>query len=206
MTYLTVKNWELFQHYRDRHPPWIKLHARVLNDRDFMVLSRASRGLLMLLWILASENEGQVPYSQEEIRFRLRLEDFVLEELTPLISGGFLIPDEDCKQALADASGCSRSTLLSVVSTGSTKEVVRGFVRPSVEDVAARIKERGYHFSAEGFVAYYSANGWKVGRNPMKDWKAACTTWEERWKSDHPGEGVGSGKPGVFGKLPQVPL
>ena len=52
------------------------------------------------------------------------------------------------------------------------------FSPPTVEDVAAYCRERGNGVDAERFCAYYQANGWKVGRNPMKDWKAAVRTWE----------------------------
>ena len=54
--------------------------------------------------------------------------------------------------------------------------------RPTVEEVAEYIKEKGYHFNAEDFVAYYESNGWKVGKNPMKSWQAACRTWESNYK------------------------
>ncbi len=52
------------------------------------------------------------------------------------------------------------------------------FTPPSVEEVRLFILEKNYHFSAEEFVAFYESNGWKVGPNPMKRWKAACYTWE----------------------------
>ena len=57
---------------------------------------------------------------------------------------------------------------------------------PSIEDVQSYIDEKGYHFSAEAFVSYYQSNGWKVGKNPMKDWKAACRTWESRQENKKP--------------------
>ena len=40
------------------------------------------------------------------------------------------------------------------------------------------INEKGYNIRASKFVDYYTSNGWKVGKNPMKDWKAAVRTWE----------------------------
>ena len=49
---------------------------------------------------------------------------------------------------------------------------------PTVEEVEAHIKEKGYDFDAESFVAYYDSNGWMVGKKPMKNWKAACITWQ----------------------------
>ncbi|MBQ6670217.1 MAG: hypothetical protein IJM80_01140, partial [Firmicutes bacterium] len=41
----------------------------------------------------------------------------------------------------------------------------------------------GYSIDPERFIDYYDANGWKVGRNPMKDWKAAVRTWVRNEKS-----------------------
>ena len=52
------------------------------------------------------------------------------------------------------------------------------FVPPTEEEVALYCVERRNHVNAQKFVDYYSSNGWKVGRNPMKDWKAAVRTWE----------------------------
>lgn len=57
------------------------------------------------------------------------------------------------------------------------------FQPPSLEEVKKRIREMGYHFDAETFVAFYASKGWKVGNQPMKDWKQACATWERREKN-----------------------
>ena len=61
--------------------------------------------------------------------------------------------------------------------------------RPSLQEVEAEIAARGYHVDAAAFMAFYDSNGWKVGRNPMKSWRSALTTWERR---DNPG-GKGAG-------------
>lgn len=52
------------------------------------------------------------------------------------------------------------------------------FTPPTIEEVQAYCKERKNNVDAIRFVDYYQANGWKVGKNPMKDWKAAVRTWE----------------------------
>ena len=54
------------------------------------------------------------------------------------------------------------------------------FTPPTVEDVKAYCLERCNHVDAQRFVDHYTANGWKVGKNSMKDWKAAVRTWEKR--------------------------
>ena len=54
------------------------------------------------------------------------------------------------------------------------------FVKPTVEQIAAYCQERGNGINAEKFFNYYEAIGWHVGKNPMKNWKAAVRTWEQR--------------------------
>lgn len=50
--------------------------------------------------------------------------------------------------------------------------------KPTIEEVKAYCTERGNNIDAQNWYDYYSANGWKVGRNAMKDWRAAVRTWE----------------------------
>ena len=52
------------------------------------------------------------------------------------------------------------------------------FAKPTLDDVKAYCQERNNNVDAEKWFNYYSANGWKVGKNPMRDWKAAVRTWE----------------------------
>ena len=52
--------------------------------------------------------------------------------------------------------------------------------RPTVEEVQEYISMNNYAVNAERFVDYYESNGWKVGRNPMKDWKACVRTWHKK--------------------------
>ncbi|RWO68952.1 MAG: hypothetical protein EOS17_16790 [Mesorhizobium sp.] len=91
-----VKNWEQFQHYRDRNPPWIKLHFAILASEDWVMLDDASRVLMFACMLVASKNEGMVPNNPaylKRVAYLNRTPNF-----NPLISCGFLeIP-------LADAS------------------------------------------------------------------------------------------------------
>lgn len=50
--------------------------------------------------------------------------------------------------------------------------------RPSLQEVIDYCNERNNGVDANKWYDYYTANGWKVGRNPMKDWKATVRTWE----------------------------
>ena len=52
------------------------------------------------------------------------------------------------------------------------------FTPPTIDDIKAYCEEKGiFGFDAQKFVDYYTSNGWMVGRNKMKDWKAAMRTW-----------------------------
>ena len=92
---LQPKNWAHFQHYKDRCPPWIKLHRDLLNNRDFMRLPLASKALAPMLWLLASESkDGQFDGSLDELVFRLHITSKEYEEgLKPLLDKGFFISD-----------------------------------------------------------------------------------------------------------------
>lgn len=52
--------------------------------------------------------------------------------------------------------------------------------RPTLDEVQTYIAEKGYSVDAESFIAFYESNGWKVGKNPMKSWRAALVTWQKR--------------------------
>jgi len=61
---LRVKGWARFQHYRNREtpPPWIKLHARLLDDPEFTALPESKRWQLVAIWLLASKSSGEIPH------------------------------------------------------------------------------------------------------------------------------------------------
>ena len=60
------------------------------------------------------------------------------------------------------------------------------FIKPTLDEVQTYCRERGKGIDPEAWIAYYEANGWRVGRNPMKDWRAAVRTWERRRAADNP--------------------
>lgn len=54
------------------------------------------------------------------------------------------------------------------------------FTPPTIQEVQEYCQEKGYTLEAERFVDYYTSIGWKVGKNPMKDWKAALRNWAKK--------------------------
>ncbi|MDD3186730.1 MAG: hypothetical protein PHT76_15730 [Anaerostipes sp.] len=58
------------------------------------------------------------------------------------------------------------------------------FVPPTLENVMGYCQEKGYEIDCERFIDFYSSKGWMVGKNKMKDWKAAVRNWVRREKDD----------------------
>ena len=68
--------------------------------------------------------------------------------------------------------------------TKTTTRARERFVKPTVEEVAAHIREKGYNIDAERFWNYYESKGWMIGNHTMRSWKSACVTWMKNEKSD----------------------
>jgi hypothetical protein len=56
------------------------------------------------------------------------------------------------------------------------------FTPPTLEEVRSYCQERKNNVDAQRFIDYYTANGWMVGKNKMKDWRAAVRNWERNSK------------------------
>jgi hypothetical protein len=87
MKYFGVKNYERFQHHKKKGPPWVKLHATILHDIDFLRLTDAQRYQLMALFIVASETDNCIPDDRAWLVHRLSTRRL---QLTPLFDAGFL--------------------------------------------------------------------------------------------------------------------
>ena len=79
-----------------------------------------------------------------------------------------------CNQVQADVPVFDIRIRNSYSNSGERKR----FAPPSLAEVQEYCRERKNTVSPERFIDYYTANGWKVGKNSMKDWKAAVRSWE----------------------------
>lgn len=76
--------------------------------------------------------------------------------------------------------GVAKNNASNVINNNVERVSASRFSRPTLEEVKAYCEERGNGIDPEHFIDYYEANGWKVGKNSMKDWKAAVRNWEKR--------------------------
>lgn len=180
---LIPKNWAAFQHYKDRCPPWIKLHKNILDDRKYMCLPIASKALAPLLWLLASESkDGIFDASTDELVFRLRMpEKDIVSGLNSLIENGFFL-DASTMQApcvqpapqrerqrqrqrqRTETEGESRATQMPV-----------DFVLTDQLINYAKLKHVDHIVEFESFKNHHAAKG-----TTYKDWNAAWRTWIDK--------------------------
>ena len=90
MAQLRVKNWDGFQHYRDRRPPWIKLHRALIDNMEFFKLSDRAGKMLPLIWVIASDQYGILP-DVGELAWRLRLDRESVEKILEELAGAEFI-------------------------------------------------------------------------------------------------------------------
>lgn len=187
MMKLIPKNWKEFQHYKDRCPPWIKLHRDLLNNRDFINLPTASKALAPLMWLLASESkEGIFDASVEELEFRLRMPALEIKiGIKSLIEKGFFI---DASTMLAprlqDAiPETERETETETETKRETEKKGRASRlqdnwQPSDDMIQFCLQERpdlDWKFVSEGFRDYWISQPGAKGRKA--DWSATWRNW-----------------------------
>lgn len=68
----------------------------------------------------------------------------------------------------------------------TSKEINKKFIKPTIEQVSLYCKERNNNVNPQSFIDFYESKGWKIGKTPMKDWKAAVRTWEHNSRSNKP--------------------
>jgi hypothetical protein len=69
---MRIKNWKQFQHYTRRNPPWIRLYRTLLDDREWFALDGDAGKMLIMCWLVASDDDGNLP-SAADLAFRFRM-------------------------------------------------------------------------------------------------------------------------------------
>jgi hypothetical protein len=93
----SIRNWREFQHFKDRRPPWIKVHHSLLDKRVWHELDGNDAKLLIMLWLIASEDDqlrGRLP-STGDLAFRLRMPEPEVEQLLIRLSYWLGRDDDD---------------------------------------------------------------------------------------------------------------
>lgn len=175
---------------------FIKLEKRLLNDWRFYMMSELSQLNFLRLLMLAGETYNKIPLSKEAIKLAFRtsqdaneIEKSIKEIMInfPKFKRGknfYYIEDFhektnwlSPKQSLSKRSANAQHAVDKEKEEEKEEEKEKERARPSLDDLKAFFKDQDL---ANRFFDYYQANGWKVGRNTMKDWKAAARNWQRR--------------------------
>jgi hypothetical protein len=175
----SVKNWEEYQQYKDRSPKWIKLWGSLLDDYHFTSMSDVERSHLIGIWLLASKMDNKIPYDSKWVGSRISATSKI--DLEKLVQSGFIVTED----SVQDGTDPYRNVPRVEESKRREDKDKRGFKKPCVQDVQEYINLKSLQVNAEKWLSYYEANGWKVGKNSMKDWKASLRTWHHN-RDDKP--------------------
>ena len=102
MQYIRLTNWEELQHYKDRTPPWIKLHNSILENYQFECLHDASKAHLFAIMLLASRTNNQIPADPEWIKRKICANTDI--DLKALVDSGFIEIYQEVNGCKQDAS------------------------------------------------------------------------------------------------------
>jgi len=82
---MRIKNWDRFQHFKDRKPIWIKLYRDLLDDLNWHNLDPKLAKALVMIWLIASEERGQLP-EIKSLAFRLRMSEKDTKDIVTRLS------------------------------------------------------------------------------------------------------------------------
>ncbi len=88
MGFIRIKNWETYQHYKDRNPPWIKLHRELITSETWVSLNDAGRVLAISIMLLAAASGNRIKDDLNYIKRVAYLHD--VPNLSPLFKIGFI--------------------------------------------------------------------------------------------------------------------
>lgn len=172
---IKIKNWEKFQHFKDRKPLWVKLYRDLLDDIEWHELDSQSAKTLVSLWLLASENDGELP-EIKIISFRLRTTETLIKSTISKLSH-WLIQDD-----------------INLISSEHQDDIPRALAERREEIEKRRVSKRSQTIPNdfqlnESSLEYAKSRGlngkefesfknWHTAKGSMyKDWQAAWRTW-----------------------------
>lgn len=194
MSKLFVKNWEEFQHYKDRNPPWIKLSTGTFQNYEFSRLHDASKLLALCIWTLASRSkDGSVPADFDYIKRQGNLGDMVqMTNLKELIEQGFIVDVNDllagCKQsAIPETEGETETEIENKQTKARVRDSNIKLEDLADTDIAGWLMQQqvsgneitvDVRAELEKFKAHYlSYNGKDKHGNAIENWVAKFGSW-----------------------------
>lgn len=204
MKYLRLIEWRKYQHYKNRNPPWIKLHRDLLTSYVWTVLDDASRSLAIACMILASETDNKIPLDRDFIQRRGQFKK--RPDIRQLVKVGFAEVFED-QQVIQDASEmlANASKLHPNHSPETERETevekeiyISAPKRKSKVPFPEDFKPSSEHYELARTLMvdcdsqWVQMKDWALGNGTMKaNWNATFSNWLRRAPSYQRGRNVG---------------
>ena len=112
--------------------------------------------------------------------------------------GPLAVEGEYCQPTLSTPQATTNAVQALLKDTARRMDI-KTFVPPSYDEVASYIKKKGYTVDPKRFIYYYTANGWMISKNPMRNWQAAVDSWQLK---EQPSSTQGNY---TFGNTPRTP-
>jgi hypothetical protein len=190
MATIQIKNWEKFQHYKDRRPTWVKLLIEIIDEFDqdgmpkkFHKLPDSAKLTFILLACLRANYNKHIPYPSEKwLKDRLGIQKL---DLQPLVNAGFVVVDteliQDDTETLAPET--ERETY-----TKRQRERQREFLeywnsKPRLPKIKAFSKKRSDKLKTRMDEEFFSEN-WKLVIDKLEASDFCCGLNDRKWKAD----------------------
>ena len=182
-----ISNWEKYQSYKDRKPPWIRFHRSILDDYQFQKMSAEARAMLPMFWLLACEYDdptaGLIKYSEEEIAFRLRQDKRkILSVINELQVSGFIA----CNESVTNPYPDRKKTVTPETETETETDIYGTFGNVKLtEKEFSKIKEQftDYEDRINRLSEYMKSKGKRY-----KSHYATILSWARKDKNTNPAE------------------
>jgi hypothetical protein len=174
MVYFEVRNFQEFQHYSKRNPPWIRLYYRLLHDREFFRLKDETKFLVIGCYLLASQHENKIPADPEWIAKELSLT--TVPDWQAVIDAQFILPIE-----------CDASTLLARLTktcSHSITEVITDNSEVITEILSLPKKPEGSKREQQEVFDFWNAQSATTTHKIFKSQEAAIAKTLKRYGID----------------------
>lgn len=187
---------------------WIKIHRKITDNPlyfseqfnrsmawiDLLLLANYADNYFFKRGVRIDVKAGQVGYDLDSLAKRWKWSRGKVERFLKMLENDgqivrqknnvtTLISIVNYKEYQQDDKANSKPNSKADENKQESKEIKKVFKRPSIEEINAFCLENNLQLDSQSFLDYYDSNGWKVGKNNMKDWKATVRRWAKPQQS-----------------------
>lgn len=171
-------------------------NPNIVKSRCFQLTSDAIKEKQMISWLDELESARLIFFYDVDGKRYLKYTNWDKHQQRRAQNPKYPLPEHGSEVVISDDIICMQvpehvpeSSIREANTRSEKREAKTGQARPTLDEVTAYCSERGSKVNPQRWYDYYTSVGWKVGRNPMIDWKAAVRTWENKGNKENRGRG-----------------